>query len=96
MLKADKGINFPEFFIFMKTIAKTRIKDHKEDKLTAETSLHFSDKSLVLFDLKRVMFVLEDMITNKEFKAVDEEMGGNYIEDIQSLLCEIKRVIEEL
>jgi hypothetical protein len=104
MLKADKGINYPEFFKFMETILLPRIEmlqDSGRKSESAEprhlqhldenltTSTHWSKEDCLLFDIQRGKFVLEDMKKMQEFEKYDNEINDTVLRNVIKLVAEL-------
>lgn len=89
ILKASSGIDYADFFHFMSTIAKPRI-EHLQ-------SLHGGNdeskklKNIYLFDLSRVNHVVDDMLSDEDFKVV---LKGDE-ENVRMLNINVREILEE-
>lgn len=93
MMKSCTGIDYAEFVTFLKTIANHRISflSSRHGNTLSET-LSALGPHHVTFDLQRVAHVLENMLSNEDFKRVE----ASALEiNLEELLQEIRDTISK-
>ncbi|XP_039609195.1 2-oxoglutarate and iron-dependent oxygenase JMJD4 isoform X1 [Polypterus senegalus] len=97
IMKSCTGIDYKEFYTFLKTISKNRIAYFNTraegaalSKINNMSTLQTLGPHHCLFDLQQISFLLEGLIINEDFKKQDH---CSFIPLPEDLLKEIKEVL---
>lgn len=97
-MRSCSGINFEEFYQFLKVIAERRLLLAKEigpDEVEYGEGSQLGPQQTI-FDISRIAEVLASVVVNPDFQRVDTSMLSPQPEDLLQQLEEVMAAMESL